>query len=162
MQLVEKSAILKQAFQLEPRLYDVLREVNSLLVVEHRDLAYSTFKKKCERLVGFGAARPELRTSQHYLALLDFLGILISWVEEQPRLTIDCEPDDHASEDSAIDAAVPISKNLMIIDYSCALNRAADRCAADGAPPAAYGRWSHRAERDRDAPCHYERAVPAG
>ncbi len=106
MQLVEKSAILKQAFQLEPRLYDVLREVNSLLVVEHRDLAYSTFKKKCERLVGFGAARPELRTSQHYLALLDFLGILISWVEEQPRLTIDCEPDDHASEDSAIDAAV--------------------------------------------------------
>jgi hypothetical protein len=107
VQLIEKSALLKQSFQLEPQLYDVLREVNSLLVVEHRDLAYSTFKKKCQSLVGFAAAKPELRTSQHYLALLDFLGILISWVEEQPRLAIDLEPEeDHVSEEDAIDAAV--------------------------------------------------------
>ena len=107
MQLIEKSALLKQAFQLEPRLYTVLREVNSLLMVEHRDLAYSTFKKKCEALVGFGATKPELRTSQHYLALLDFLGILISWVEEQPKLAIDGEPEEsRTSENDAINMAV--------------------------------------------------------
>jgi hypothetical protein len=106
MQLIEKSAMLKQAFQLEPRLYSVLKEVNALLVVEHRDLAYSTFKKKCESLVGLGAAKPELRTSHHYVAMLDFLGILISWVEEQPRLAIDLEPEDHVGGDDAIDATV--------------------------------------------------------
>ena len=36
IQLIEKSAVLKQSFQLEPRLYDVLREVNAILMVEHR------------------------------------------------------------------------------------------------------------------------------
>jgi hypothetical protein len=106
IQLIEKSAVLKQSFQLEPRLYDVLREVNALLVVEHRDLAYTTFKKKFECLVGFSAAKPELRTSQHYLAMLDFLCVLISWVEEQPRLEIDLEQEDRANEDDAIDAVV--------------------------------------------------------
>ena len=107
IQLIEKSALLKQAFHLEPRLHTVLREVNSLLMVEHRDLAYSTFKKKCQSLVGIGASKPELRTSQHYVALLDFLTILISWVEEQPKLVIDGEPEEgHASENDAIDAAV--------------------------------------------------------
>jgi len=107
VQLIEKSVVLKQAFQLEPRLYIVLKEVNSLLMVEHRDLAYSTFKKKCQTLVGFGAAKPELRTSHHYVALLDFLSILISWVEEQPKLAIDGEPEEgHTSENDAIDAAV--------------------------------------------------------
>lgn len=106
LQLIQSNWMLLQAFELEPRLHDLLHEINALLVVERRDLAYSHFKVQCDGLVGFRAARPELRTSHHYVALLDLLDRLLSWVEEKPTLPLEQEIPCTAREDDLVQVAV--------------------------------------------------------
>ena len=104
MEYIGKNATLMQAFSLEPGLYDLVRRINAIVVLENRDVAYSQFKRDLSRLVGHGAARSELQTSRHYEAMLDVLTLLLSWQKEQPR-SVETEQDE-SGEGMSIDAAV--------------------------------------------------------
>lgn len=104
LEYVSKSATLAQAFRLEPGLYDLVRRVNAIVVLENRDQAYIQFKREMMRLVGHEAARPELQTSRHYEAMLSLITLLLSWHTEQPP-SIKVE-EEEADEEMSVEAAV--------------------------------------------------------
>ena len=113
LQQIENSEILKQSFQLEPRLYAVLAEVSSYISVKDQEVAYVVLKERCRSLVGFSADKPGLRPDLYYITFVRLLEQLVDWVVDHSKvppedvdLFADNSEDADIDEEEEINAAV--------------------------------------------------------
>lgn len=79
LQLLEQSALMKQAVTVEPDILNILVTIGSEIPPERwtRWDAYSELKRQCDRYIGWNARKQEIATSMHWNAFIAFIDTLL-------------------------------------------------------------------------------------
>jgi hypothetical protein len=90
---IAQTRAIKEVRELEPRaLMQIMKEALGTQPEENHWMAYERIKKLAKTVVGHGAARPELRSTEHYDTLLSLVEWMLPTYQEEIEILDEDEP----------------------------------------------------------------------